>query len=103
MKALAFCILLIIGLLVPTLARAQSADTTMKAYRDVKHTSNVSGYGAGKTWIIVQFKDGSMYLYTNKSCGTDQVREMKRLGALGEGLNSYINKTIKEGYAKKLR
>ena len=84
-------------------AVAQSAETVMKPYLDVKGTSNVSGYGIGRSWIIVQFKDGSMYLYTGRSCGAETVREMKRLASLGEGLNSFINKNVKESYAEKLK
>ena len=99
---LSFCLLFAVGLM-PTAAVAQSAETVMKPYLDEKGTSNVSGYGTGKTWIIVQFKDGSMYLYTGRSCGAEAVREMKRLAAVGEGLNSYINKNVKDGYAKKLK
>ncbi len=96
------CLVLGMGWSAPT-AQAQSADTVMKTYRDTKGTSNVSGYGTGRTWIIVQFKDGSMYLYNNKTTGADHVREMKRLAAQGEGLNAYINANVRKNYAEKLR
>ncbi len=93
---------LLIGLS-PMRLHAQSADTPLKPYRDTQGTHNATAYATGRTWILIQFKDSALYLYTNASCGAEHVRELKRLAKLGEGLDSYINQHVSKSYAKKLR
>lgn len=104
MKALVHLLLtaLLFGLC-PSQLEAQTADTPLKSYRDSQGTNNATGYATGRTWILVQFKDNALYLYTNESCGAEHVRELKRLAKLGEGLDSYINQHVFKSYAKKLR
>lgn len=64
------------------------------------HT-NVTGYEPGPDFIRVRFKDGSVYTYTDASAGPQAIAEMKRLAAQGSGLNGYINRHVRNGYASK--
>jgi hypothetical protein len=41
--------------------------------------------------------------YTNQSTDTVNINEMHRLAKAGQGLNSYIGKVVKKGYARKFR
>ena len=75
----------------------------MQHYTDINSDSGVSAYETGPDSITVQFKDGSAYLYTDGSAGSAAISTMKQLAASGDGLNSYINKYVKKGYASKLR
>ena len=60
-------------------------------------------YEIGQDFIRVQFSDGSIYLYTYESAGPANIEEMKQLAELGHGLNSFINKNVRNLYAVKER
>lgn len=51
--------------------------------------------------IWVRFGDGSEYQYTFASAGMLHVQKMKQLAADGQGLNGYINRYVRMGYAAK--
>lgn len=104
MKVLVQLLLVVLLLgLCPLCLHAQSVETPLKPYHDSQGTANASGYATGRTWIMVQFKDDALYLYTNASCGAEHIRELKRLAKQGEGLDAYINKYVWKSYAKRLR
>lgn len=63
--------------------------------------SGVVAYEIGSDFIRVQFKDGSVYLYIYENPGKFDVEKMKELARQGSGLNSYINKQVKNNYQKK--
>jgi hypothetical protein len=75
----------------------------MQTYKDLGGDSGVTGFEIGQDSITVQFHDGSIYLYTNASAGSGPIQTMKQLAARGEGLNAYINTTVKKDYASRLR
>ncbi len=75
----------------------------MERYRDIDGDSGVAEYESGNEYIRVRFKDGSVYIYTYASAGTNNIEEMKRLAAAGDGLNAFINKNVRKRYAKKER
>lgn len=54
------------------------------------------------TQIIIKFKDGSSYLYTNTSTGAMTIKKMIQLARMGNGLNSYISRVVKNKYQMKL-
>lgn len=63
-------------------------------YKNLSGESGVEAYEYDPelfTWIKVQFTDGSIYTYTDDSCGWATVLEMISLAEDGIGLNSYIN------------
>ncbi|MFK2877176.1 hypothetical protein [Rhodanobacter hydrolyticus] len=75
----------------------------MERYRNLGGDSNVAAYELGNGSITVQFNDGSVYLYTNQSAGPANITELQRLAQVGQGLNSFINRYVRKGYAQKLR
>ena len=72
----------------------------MEQYANLGGDSNVVAFEIGQGSITIQFKDGAVYLYTNQSAGVAHVAEMQRLARAGQGLNSYISRFVKKGYAK---
>lgn len=64
----------------------------MEYYRDWDNDSSVLAYELGANFIIIQFKTGrwKFYKYTDSSCGSFNIAEMKRLAVVGDGLNEYI-------------
>jgi len=75
----------------------------MSTYKNLNGNSGISSYESGTSSIIVQFKDGSAYLYNDQYTGGNNIITMKQLANSGSGLNSFINTHVKKRYAKKLR
>jgi hypothetical protein len=75
----------------------------MQLYGSGSDRSGVSAYRAGSTWIEVQFRKGTHYLYNNASAGKNRIEMMKRLAASGKGLATYISQSVKGRYAAKLK
>ncbi len=71
----------------------------MQPYRDLNGDSGVEAYEAGTGYIKVRFRGGSVYTYTHASAGPGHIEEMKRLAHRGDGLNAYINRNVRDGYA----
>ncbi len=75
----------------------------MKRYKNTSGDAGVVAFEIGPAWIKIKFQDGSVYLYTNQSTGSEHISEMQRLAERGRGLTTYINRFVRENYAKKLR
>lgn len=75
----------------------------MERYANRGGDSGITGYEIAQGQIIVQFSDGSQYLYNSQNPGAATVAEMQRLAAAGQGLNSYISRIVRKNYAQKLR
>jgi len=75
----------------------------LENYANLSGASAVRGYEIGQGSITVQFRDGSIYVYTNASAGPANIAEMQRLAKLGQGLNSFISRFVRKNYAQKLR
>lgn len=75
----------------------------MERYKNLGGDSSIVAYELGQGKITIQFSDGWLYLYTTQSAGATNISEMQRLASLGRGLNSYISRFIRKGYAKKWR
>jgi hypothetical protein len=75
----------------------------MERYANNGGGSNVVAYEIEQSSIKVQFGDGSTYLYTSQSTGVENLERMKQLAQAGQGLNSYISRVVRKGYASKLR
>ena len=75
----------------------------MERYKKLGKGSGVFGYEIRDNYIIVQFKDGSQYIYNESIPGKYHVTKLKEFALRGIGLNSYINSAIKKNYAAKLR
>lgn len=71
----------------------------MIAYRDVDGDSGVLAYDLGANYIDVQFKGTPrIYRYSYQKAGKANVETMKELAQNGNGLNSFINTTVKYLY-----
>ncbi len=75
----------------------------MERYKNVGGDSGVTGYEIGSDYIRVQFSDGSVYLYTYASAGSNNIEQMKTLAIAGEGLNAFINRNVRKSYERKER
>ena len=75
----------------------------MHLYHSSNHDTGVIAYQNGADHIAVQFKDGTMYLYTNISAGPANIIQMQKLAEAGEGLTTYINQHVKERYEAKIK
>ena len=75
----------------------------MKRYKNLGGDAGIRAYEIDEGAITIQFEDGSTYRYTDAVTGADHILEMQRLAEAGEGLTTYINRFVRERYAKKLR
>ena len=75
----------------------------MESYKNLGGDSGVTSYEITLDSIKVEFLDSSMYLYTYSSAGAASINCMKQLAVAGEGLNSFINRVVRNRYAKKIR
>ena len=75
----------------------------MERYADVDGASGVAAFEIGGSYILVEFKDGSVYEYTTLSAGRVNIDYMARLAREGNGLNSFINTNVKKRYSRKAR
>jgi macrodomain Ter protein organizer (MatP/YcbG family) len=75
----------------------------MQNYNADGRDAGVIAYEIRKDSISIKFRDGSVYLYTNKSAGPATVAEMKALAKKGEGLTTYINQHVRDHYQTKLK
>jgi hypothetical protein len=74
----------------------------MNRYRDRHGDSGVVAYCIGPGSITVRFRDGCAYLYDDSNPGPVHVAQMQRLATRGEGLNTYINRFVRDRYAARL-
>lgn len=73
----------------------------MQPYFDINGNSNVLCYNIGTNYIEVQFRGTpKIYRYSYSSAGANNVETMKSLARQGHGLNSFINKNVRNLYEK---
>lgn len=71
----------------------------MQRYRNLNGDSGVSAFEIGNNYIQVQFSGKARkYTYSYSKAGEYHVEQMKMLALRGRGLNSYINKYVKNLY-----
>lgn len=68
----------------------------MNSYYSVSSSTGkptgVQGYEYDGDSITLYFTSGSVYGYTNDSCGSDHIETMKMLADEQSGLNTYVTK-----------
>ena len=71
----------------------------MERYRNSRGDSGISSYEIGNDYIIVKFS-GTVrtYHYSYRKADQRHVETMKELARSGGGLNSYINRYVKNLY-----
>jgi len=71
----------------------------MEKYKNSSGDSGVSAYEIGSDYIIVKFSGTARtYRYSYRKAGQNHVENLKRLAQSGSGLNSYINRYVKNLY-----
>lgn len=75
------------------------SDEDMVQYMNYGGKSGIVEYDTGVDWFLVRFRDGSLYLYTEKSTAPEHIYQMRRLAETGSGLNSYLNRVVGNQYA----
>lgn len=75
----------------------------MEYYRNVSGASGVLAYEVTQTQISVKFSTGWIYVYDYLSAGVDNVEHMKTLAINGTGLNSFINRRVKNNFTRKFK
>jgi hypothetical protein len=73
----------------------------MEPYRNTDSDSGIAAYESGPGFIKLQFGDGSIYLYTNESTGAEHIEAMQRLAVVGNGLNTFLNKYVRDRYERR--
>lgn len=74
----------------------------MTPYKDLSANSGVVAFEIQREAIAVEFRSGGIYLYDYDTTGREQVEEMKVLALEGRGLATYINRHVRERFARKL-
>lgn len=75
----------------------------MTRYKDINGDSGVSEYESGPDFIRVRFEKGGTYLWTAASAGSTHIRNMQQLAQRGDGLNAYINRYVRNSFARRER
>lgn len=68
----------------------------MIEYKNLSGSSGVSAYDIGNGYIRVMFKNGRVYQYSTMRAGNYHVNNMQSLALSGQGLNTYINKYVRD-------
>ena len=74
----------------------------MEQYRNLSGNSGVLAFETTADSITVEFRSGGVYLYNYVRPGRAHVEQMKSLAVAGKGLNTYINKYVREQFASQL-
>ncbi|AWH85169.1 hypothetical protein HYN59_08550 [Flavobacterium album] len=74
----------------------------MERYKNLEGHSGVTGYEIHDDSIRVEFNHDAVYEYTYESAGRRIIERMKKLAASGKGLSTYISRTVREKFGKKL-
>lgn len=72
----------------------------MERYKNLSGEGGVSFYHIGDDYIDLQFRDAKIYTYDYQRPGKIHVEKMKALAKKGKGLSTYINKHVRENYAR---
>jgi hypothetical protein len=74
----------------------------MQRYGNQSRESGVVAYDIDAGQIIVQFRNGERYLYTEDSAGAANIATMQELARAGRGLSSFISQHVHDRYARKM-
>ena len=74
----------------------------MERYPNRSGTSGVEAFEIGEGWIAVRFADGGTYVYDAVKPGPHHVARMSERARAGAGLATYINRRVRENYARKV-
>jgi hypothetical protein len=75
----------------------------MKKYKNLGGKSAVAQYEVAKDSVTIRFTTHAVYIYTNQSAGSENIRKMKTLALAGKGLSAYIENNVKDRFLRKVR
>jgi hypothetical protein len=75
---------------------------TMQRYKNIGGDSGVVAYDIDAGQIVVQFRNGKRYLYTEDSAGGANIARMQALAQAGQGLGSFISRHVHDRYVRKI-
>lgn len=75
----------------------------MQRYKNRSGESGVVAYDIDAGQIVVEFRNGERYLYTEDSAGPANIATMQELAQAGHGLSSFISQHVHDRYARKLK
>lgn len=75
----------------------------MEKYKNLGGSSSVAAYETAKDSMKIRYTTHSVYLYTNQSAGSENIRKMKILAEAGKGLSTFIDKNVKDRFSRKVR
>ena len=78
------------------------AGAGMQPYGSPGGDSGITAYACGPDWIDIRFRHGGTYRYDGRHPGALHVIQMQRLAEAGDGLNTYINRYVRDDYAARL-
>jgi hypothetical protein len=73
----------------------------VERYKNLSGDSGVVAYEIGKGSITVLFNNGWHYLYTSKSAGAANIKQMQRLATAGHGLSTFISQVTHNRFERK--
>jgi hypothetical protein len=74
----------------------------MQRYGNQSRESGVVAYDIDAGRIVVQFRNGDRYLYTEDSAGAANIATMQALARAGRGLSTFISQHVHDRYARKM-
>jgi hypothetical protein len=74
----------------------------MQRYKHHGSESGVVAYDSDAGRIIVQFRNGDRYLYTEDSAGAANIARMQALAEAGQGLAAFISQHVHDRYERKI-
>ncbi len=74
----------------------------MQKYQNLSGKSSIESYELGNNRIIVQYKNGSAFLFNQSYSGTLDLNIMKDLAQTGKGLSTFIQRFVGNGYWSQL-
>jgi hypothetical protein len=75
----------------------------MQRYGNHNRESGVVAYDIDAGRIVVQFRNGDRYLYTEDSAGAASIATMQELARTGRGLSTFISQHVHDRYERKIR
>lgn len=72
-------------------------------YKNLGGDSKVARFYLAQDAVTVQFKDASVYRYTNQSADPANIKKMKQLAVAGKGLGTFIKSSMADRFQRKVR
>ena len=72
-------------------------------YKNLGGASKVLRYEIRKDVVTIEFKNNSVYNYSNQSAGEENIAKMKTLATAGKGLSTFIEASLKDRFMRKIR